>query len=35
MSDMADDKGESTYDFNEKTAATLSAGLVMEMLGEI
>lgn len=35
MSDMADDKGESTYDFNEKTAATLSAGLVMEMLGDI
>lgn len=35
MSDMADDKGETTYDFNEKTAAGLSAGLVMEMIGNI
>ncbi|MBP5358071.1 MAG: 5'-methylthioadenosine/adenosylhomocysteine nucleosidase [Treponema sp.] len=35
MSDMADDNGESTYDFNEKTAATLSATLVLEMIGEI
>ena len=35
MSDMADDSGESTYDFNEKTAAELSATLVMKMLGVI
>ena len=35
MSDMADDNGESTYDFNEKTAATLSATLVLEMIGNI
>ncbi len=35
MSDMADDSGESTYDFNEKTAAELSATLVMKMLGAI
>ncbi|MBO4320386.1 MAG: 5'-methylthioadenosine/adenosylhomocysteine nucleosidase [Treponema sp.] len=35
MSDMADDNGESTYDFNEKTAASLSAGLVLEMIREI
>ena len=32
MSDMADDKGESSYDFNEATAATMSASLVCNML---
>ena len=33
MSDMADDIGENTYSFNEKTAANLSASLVRKMLG--
>ncbi len=32
MSDMADDNGENTYNFNEETAAGLSAGLVKNML---
>ena len=32
MSDMADDGGESLYEFNEKTAANLSASLVMGMI---
>ncbi len=32
MSDMADDSGESVYAFNEETAASLSASLVIEML---
>ncbi len=32
MSDMADDQGESTYSFNEDTAAELSAKLVRRML---
>ncbi len=32
MSDMADDTGEATYDFNEETAATLSGTLVRSML---
>lgn len=32
MSDMADDSGENTYNFNEETAAELSASLVKNML---
>jgi len=32
MSDMADDDGEKTYDFNEQAAAELSAKLVKKML---
>lgn len=32
MSDMADDNGENTYNFNEETAAGLSASLVKSML---
>ncbi len=32
MSDMADDTGESTYNFNEETAATLSAELVKKVV---
>jgi len=32
MSDMADDNGEATYDFNEQAAATLSAKLVRKMI---
>lgn len=32
MSDMADDNGEKTYDFNEQAAAELSAKLVKKML---
>mgnify|MGYP002855311839 CR=1 FL=1 len=35
MSDMADDSGESTYDFNEETAANLSAALVRAIVGKI
>jgi len=35
MSDMADTGHEAVYDFNEKTAAELSAGLVMELLKKI
>ncbi len=33
MSDMADDDGEKTYDFNEQAAAELSAKLVERMVG--
>ena len=33
MSDMADDDGESTYNFNENEAASLSGSLVLSMLG--
>ena len=33
MSDMADDDGEKTYDFNEQAAAELSAKLVEKMVG--
>ena len=32
MSDMADDNGENTYNFNEEVAAGLSAALVKSML---
>ncbi len=32
MSDMADDSYESTYSFNEETAAKMSASLVLEMM---
>ena len=32
MSDMADDTGENTYNFNEETAATLSAELVKKVV---
>jgi adenosylhomocysteine nucleosidase len=32
MSDMADDTGETTYSFNDETAANLSAALVRKML---
>ena len=32
MSDMADDSGESTYDFNEEAAADMSAALVYKMI---
>lgn len=35
MSDMADDSGESTYSFNEETAASLSAELVLKMISFI
>ena len=35
MSDMADDSGESTYNFNEESAASLSAALVEKMVSEI
>ena len=35
MSDMADDDGEKTYDFNEQAAAELSAKLVERMIGLI
>ncbi|MCR5217455.1 5'-methylthioadenosine/adenosylhomocysteine nucleosidase [Treponema sp.] len=35
MSDMADDAGESTYDFNEESAANLSAALVRAICGRI
>ena len=35
MSDMADDTGESTYTFNEQTAAELSAELVKKVVREI
>ncbi len=35
MSDMADDTGETTYDFNEEAAANLSASLVMQMIREL
>lgn len=33
MSDMADDDGESIYNFNENEAASLSGSLVLSMLG--
>ena len=32
MSDMADDGGESTYSFNDETAANLSAAVVRKMI---
>lgn len=35
MSDMADDNGEATYDFNEEAAAILSGKLVQKMIGLI
>jgi len=35
MSDMADDGGENTYQFNDKTAAELSGSLVMAMLEKL
>ncbi len=35
ISDMADDGGESTYSFNEDTAAKMSAHLVLKMLAKI
>ncbi|MBR6295471.1 MAG: 5'-methylthioadenosine/adenosylhomocysteine nucleosidase [Treponema sp.] len=34
MSDLADDSYESTYSFNEETAAKMSASLVLEMCSE-
>lgn len=35
MSDMADENGESTYSFNEETAANLSGKLVQKMISAI
>lgn len=35
MSDMADDSGEKTYDFNEETAANLSAAIVKGMVKKL